>query len=135
MEVAVIRSLVHFSVTPFFPAEGELPGGEELGLRAFIPQMLEDSSWLLWIGIVASSAAYVACPLFTIYCPVPAFFLSGDRLNAHTEAMADHNNYTIRQAAFLLKMVGGLHWARTDAIRNKWHLQPYEADPDGWRVR
>ncbi len=131
----MIRSLVHFSVAPFFPAEGDLPGVEELGLREFIPRMLEDSSWLLWVGIVASSAAYVASPLFTIYWPVPAFLLSRDRLDAHTQAMANHNNYTIRQAAFLLKMVGGLHWAGTNAIRDAWHLPEYRPDSDEWRTQ
>lgn len=129
----MIAALVRPALAAFFPPLGDLPGAEN-GIRAYTDRFLEETSWMMWLGIVGSALLYQVCPLLTLYLPVPAVLLGDARRGQHVNAMADSSVYLVRQAAFLLKMVSGLHWAALPEVREALGLGAYPADPDSWRT-
>jgi hypothetical protein len=122
------------AIAAILPGSDRLPGAAELGLTTFVTRFLHETNWLMWGVAVGSALAFVCSPILTIYVPLPAFLLPARLLDRHAAAMAEHHIYTIRQAAFLLKMIGGLHWAAHPEVRTRLGLAPYPPDPGTWRT-
>ena len=78
----MIAALVRPALAAFFPPLGDLPGAEN-GIRAYTDRFLEETSWMMWLGIVGSALLYQVCPLLTLYLPVPAVLLGDARRGQH----------------------------------------------------
>jgi hypothetical protein len=127
-------ALLRFAVAAMLPGSDRFPSSAELGLGPFVARFLRETSWAMWLGCVASAAAFMALPVLTIFVPLPAVLLPARLLDRHAAAMADHRIYLVRQSAFLLKMVAGLHWGAHPEVRQRLGLAPYAADPGTWRT-
>lgn len=128
-----MAALLRFAVAAMFPGSDRFPSAAALGLDAFVRRFLRETSWTMWLACIGSALAFVASPVLTISVPLPAFLLPARLLDRHAGAMADHRIYLVRQAAFLLKMVAGLHWGAHPEVRSRLGLAPYPADPGSWR--
>ena len=131
--VGMFAALVRPALSAFFPATETLPGAEQ-GIGPYTDRFLTDTSWLMWLGIVGGALLYQVLPVWTVHRPVPAALLGAESRGRHAEAMADSSVYLVRQAAFLLKMVAGLHWAALPEVREAMGLEAYAPDPDAWRT-
>lgn len=131
--MVVMAALLRFAVAAMFPGSDRYPSAADLGLDTFVVRFLHETSWLMWFACLGSAVAFHLSPVLTVFLPVPAVLLPARLLDRHAAAMADHPIYLVRQAAFLLKMVGGLHWAARPEIRTRFGLLPYPADPGTWR--
>jgi hypothetical protein len=130
----MLRLLVQHCLVAMFPPTDDFPGIATMDLPQYVTRFLSDASWLLWLGTVGSSLLFVATPIVTIYVPLPSFLLTRTALDRHAQNAADSNIYLLRNASFLVKMIGGLHWAGTPAIRSTFHMAPYPPDPQNWRT-
>lgn len=122
------------AIAAIFPGSDRLPGAAELGLAAFVAKFLRETTWMMWLGAIGSAIVFAFAPILTIYVPLPSFLLSASLLDRHAAAMSEHRIYLVRQAAFLLKMIGGLHWAARPEVRTRLGLAPYPPDPGTWRT-
>lgn len=129
-----MERLVRSAIAAMMPGNDKLPSARDVRLREFIPRFREETSPVMWVGVVGASVAYQALPFATVKIPLPASLLPAGLREKHTQRMADHSLYPIRQASFLLKMVMGLHWAAQPEVREKFGLEPYPEDPDHWRT-
>ncbi len=129
-----MRFLLRFAIAAILPGSDRFPGAAELELAPFVAKFLRETSWLLWLAALGSAVAFALAPILTIYVPLPAFLLPRRLLERHALAMCEHPIYSVRQAAFLLKMIGGLHWGARPEIRSRLGLAPYPPDPGSWRT-
>ena len=125
--------LLRIAIAAIYPGSDRFPGAAEFGLKAYVATFLREASSVLWLGAVASAIVFALSPILTIYVPLPAFLLPAGLLDRHVSALCDHRIYPLRQAGFLLKMIGGLHWAARPEIRTRLGLEPYPPDPGTWR--
>lgn len=125
--------LLRFAICAMLPASDGLPGVGDLDPGAFVAKFRRDTTRLLWVTAVGCAALFMVSPLITIGVPLPAIALPAGLLDRHAAAMADHRVYLVRQAAFLIKMIGGLHWGADPTVRARFALQAYPPDPAGWR--
>lgn len=131
---AFVRFLVKTALTALYPRAHGLPGIEDCDLDAFLRRFARESSGLLWLGVVLSALLYHLSPLFTVWVPLPAFWLPASLRDRHANAMTYAPFYLVRQAIFLLKLPGGLCWGTHPNVRKHFALAAYEPDPDTVRV-
>lgn len=125
------------SLVAFFPSSERpdaMPGVETLDVDAFVARYAEESAPLMWIGVVLGAVVFTVTPVFTVYRPLPSFWLSRELLDRHTDRLASHPVYLLRQMVFLLKMVGGICWGQHPLVRERLALAPYPEDPPRWRT-
>jgi hypothetical protein len=129
----LLEWLIRSAMRDLYPRTEYFPGIADCGDTAFIARFRRDSSWVLWLGVVAGMALYVLTPLFTVFVPLPSFLLPARLRDRHALRITSTRFYLPRQAVFLLKMVAGLCWGSHESVRAKIGLPPYPADPDGYR--
>ncbi len=129
-----MRWMLHHALGAMMPGSDTLPSADDAGLGEFVPRFLHEADWLMWVGAVGASAMFVASPPLTVRRPLPSFLLSQQRLDQHAHNMSVHDAYMVRQCAFLLKMIVGMHWGAHEAVRAEWDLPPYGPDPADWRM-
>ncbi len=130
-----MRWMICFAVDAMYPTSEHFPGAMELGFRAWLDQFAREVPWLMWVGAVLGALVFQITPILTVRRPVPAVLLSRARLDEHAWRLAGHPIYLVRQANFLVKMIGGLFWGSQPVIRARIGLPPYPADPGTWRSR
>lgn len=118
-----------------YPTTDDLDGVDRTGVDAFLERYRQETTPLMWTGVVLGAAVFAATPLFTIGVPLPAFLLSEERLDRHADAITGHPLYLVRQSVFLVKLAAGLCWGQSPAVRERLGLEPYPADPTTWRTR
>ncbi|APR78247.1 Hypothetical protein A7982_03594 [Minicystis rosea] len=124
-----MNELVRFALVAFFPRVGDVPGLDELGVDRKIEALRRESTLLLWVGVVGAAFLFQIAPIFTIYRPLPAVWLTPEQLDAHAHAIATYPVYIVRQTAVLLKLMGGMFWAESPEVRATVELPAYPADP------
>jgi hypothetical protein len=129
-----VNRLVRFAMVTFFPRVGALPGVAELAIDEKIAAFRRESTLLMWAGVAGGALLFQLTPVLTLRRPVLASWLSPDDLDAHAHKLSGHRIYLVRQAMFLLKMVGGMFWAGSDPIRASIDLPSYGRDPGTRRV-
>jgi hypothetical protein len=129
-----MKGLMRSAMCDLYPPAEGLPGLSDCDVDAYLAELERDASVLVWIGLVASTWAYVASPLLTVYVPLPSFALPRALRDRHANALASTRLYHLRQAAFLLKMFAGLCWGRDPGVRRALALDPYGADPGSART-
>ncbi len=124
-----MNGLVRFALCAFYPRVDDLPGLAELGVDDAIAAIRRDSTPLFWVGVVGAAVFFQLTPLITLKRPVPAVLLGGEDLDRHAHLIATHPSYHVRQIIVLLKLLAGMIWGQSAAIRATIALPPYPADP------
>lgn len=127
--------LIRSAMCAFFPRAEGLPGVADVGIDAFLERFREETSRLMWVGLVLGAVVFAITPLFTIGVPLPSFLLPKRALDRHANKIASHPVYVLRQAVFLVKMVGGLCWGSHPDVRRIMELPPYPPDPGTFRAQ
>lgn len=105
---------------------------EDTDVRGFLRRYRRDSTFLMWLGLLAGTALFVWTPILTVYWPVPSFLLPRAVLDRHAHRITGTSVYLLRQGIFLVKLAAGLCWGADPAVRAKLALAPYPADPGTW---
>jgi hypothetical protein len=125
--------LVRAAIVALYPRTGALPGVEDCGLDAFLVKFKRESPGLMWVGVVAGAVLFHLTPLFTVYVPLPAFWLPAALRDRHTSRITTTDVYLVRQAVFLVKLCAGFCWGADDKVRAAFALPALPADPMTWR--
>jgi hypothetical protein len=115
------------------PAGKETPGVDPQCCDELCERIRREAPLLLRMTMHASVALFVVCPLVTVGRPCPALWLSAENLDRHAAGMARHPSYLLRQAMMMLKTVAGMSWGTDPGVRRSLGMEPYAADPRGWR--
>ena len=125
--------LIRHALTSLMPPVEGMPGLIDTDLDTFLIHYRRETSWTIWLGLVAGTAVYVLAPLITIGIPLPSFWLRHAQRDRYTRQVIRHPVYLVRQAIFVLKMTAGLAWGSSPEVRQVMNLAPYPADPGTWR--
>lgn len=125
--------LVRSAIVMLFPRT-ELPGAEDCDLQNFLVRFKRDTPFLVWLGTVAGAVLFHLTPLFTVFVPLPAFWLPKSLAARHADRIATTNFYVVRQAVLLVKMCGALCWGADPNVRKAFALPPLGVDPGTWRA-
>ena len=125
---------IRHAMRALYPRTDELPGIEDTDDVGFVKRYRRDSTALMYLGLLAGTAAFIASPLVTVYLPMPSFFLPKRLLERHAQRVSYSRIYLLRQAVFLLKLAAGLCWGAHPAVRAKMSMAPYPEDPGTWRT-
>ena len=117
-----------------YPRTDELPGIEDTGIDEFLVRFRRETTWLMWIGVLAGTAVFHLMPLLTVYVPLPAFLLPRSLRDKHAQKIVGSPFYLVRQAVFLVRLSAGLCWGRDPKVRARFAMQPYPADPGTYRT-
>ena len=124
---------IRFAMRALMPGIPGLKGLDDAALKPFLRRYFSEAPAILRLGLHASTWVFLLTPLFTVYLPIPAFFLRGSLLERHAQKSAAHPWYLIRSATMTIKMVGGLCWGADPEIRESLGVAPYPPDPGTWR--
>ena len=116
-----------------YPASGDFPGIEDMGLDAYLDQFKAEAPALMYTGLVAGATLYQVSTMLTVGKPGPAMLLSDELREEHAQKITSTSNYPLRQSIFLVKMVAGMLWGKDERVRRKMNMEPYGADPGTWR--
>ena len=122
-----------FALSAMMPRTDTIKGVADTNLGPFLKKFRKEAPFLLRLALGASSFVFVISPLFTLFLPLPAFFLSAKLKDRHAQKLAYHGNYLLRQSAFMLKMIAALSWASDDEVRTQLGLPLLPPDPGTWR--
>ncbi len=125
---------VRSAMCALYPRTEGLPGLEDCDITAFLVRFRRETTFLMWLGVLAGAWVFHATPLFTVFVPLPAFFLPRGLRDKHASRIASTSLYLPRQAIFLLKLPAGLCWGGHPSVREKLALPAYAADPGTWRT-
>lgn len=116
-----------------YPRTAELPGMEDADVKGFLRRYRRESTFLMWLGLVAGTWVFVWSPLLTVFLPLPSFLLPRTLLDRHAHRITTTRLYFVRQAVFLVKLAAGLCWGALPEVRARFAMAPYPADPGTWR--
>ncbi len=111
-----------------------LPGAADCALDAHLVKFKRESPGLIWLGTVVGALVFHFTPLFTVFVPLPAFWLPAKLADRHAARITGTNVYLVRQVVFLVKLCAGLCWGADPEIRKRLALPPLEQDPTTWRT-
>jgi len=132
-EPRAVRWLIQHAMCAMYPRTPELPGMADTDVSGFLKRYQRDSTFLMWLGLVAGTWVFVWTPLLTVYLPVPSFLLPRSLLDRHAHRITSTSLYFVRQAIFLVKLAAGLCWGAHPDVRARFAMAPYPADPGTWR--
>lgn len=125
--------LVRSAMVAYYPRTDALLGVEDCGVDEFLAKVREETSRLMWFGIVMSAIVFHLTPLLTVFVPLPAFMLSPRTLDRHAHALATTNVYLLRQIAFISRLYAAMCWGAHPEVRKRFGLPPLAPDPGTWR--
>jgi hypothetical protein len=125
--------LIKFAMCTMMPRTATLPGIADTDLDGFLRRLRRDTNFLYWLGLILGAVVFTVSPIITVFVPLPAFFLPKNLLARHSERLLSHPVYVVRQAAFLIRLSGGLCWGADEKVRACFALPPYPADPGTFR--
>jgi hypothetical protein len=130
----LITAIVRFALCALLPPVEGLPGLVDTNVTAFVREILHDSTWIYWLGLVGGCVLFVVAPVITIGVPLPAFLLPKATLDRYADRVAYHPLYPVRSAIFLIKMSAGMGWGRDPHWRQALQLPPLGREPGTWRT-
>lgn len=125
--------LIRFAMRALMPCTEVLPGIAETEVDGFLLRMRLEADCLYWLGLVVGAVVFASTPLITVGLPLPAFWLPRKLLDRHAERVVSHRLYLVRQAVFLVRLSAGMCWGGDPAVRSRFGLAPYPADPGTFR--
>lgn len=134
MPCARMLWLVRSAMVAFYPRTAALPGIEDTGIDAYLPQFRRETTGLMWLGVVLAAILFHLSPLFTVFVPLPAFLLPAKLRDRHAVRIGDSSLYLVKQAMLVLKIPAALCWAKDAEVRKRFAMAPYPPDPGTWRT-
>jgi hypothetical protein len=125
--------LIKFAMCAMMPRTEKLPGIADTELDVFVRRMRKEADPIYWLGLVVGAWVFALSPILTVYLPLPAFFLTKKLLARHVERVFSLPSYTLRQGVFLVRLSAGMCWGADPAVRARFALLPYGADPGTFR--
>ena len=125
---------VRSAMCALYPRTDERPGLEDCGITEFLVRFRRETTFLMWLGVLAGAWVFHFTPLFTVFVPLPAFLLPRGLRDKHASRITGAGVYLVRQAIFLLKLPAGLCWGGHPEVRAKFALPAYPPDPGSWRT-
>lgn len=125
--------LIKFAMRTMMPGGSGLPGIEDCDLDDFIRRIRRDADALYYLGLALGAVVFAFTPLFTIWIPLPAFFLPKKLLARHAEKVIASPIYLVRNAVFLVRLSAGMCWGAHPTVREKFALPAYAPDPGTFR--
>ncbi|MBX3269103.1 MAG: hypothetical protein KF729_02510 [Sandaracinaceae bacterium] len=129
-----MKSFIEHAMIALYPRTDALPGIEDAGISEFLDRYREESTLLMWLGLIAGAFAFIASPILTVHWPLPSFLLPARVLDEHAHRVTSSQLYLLRQAIFLIKLAAGLCWGAHPAVRAHFAMAPYAPDPGTWRA-
>jgi len=129
-----VLALVRSAIVLLYPRTPELPGAEDCDLDTFLQRYREETTPLVWAGVVLGAIVFHLTPVLTVKVPLPAPWLSAKLADRHAHEITSTDSYILRQAVFLVKLVAGLAWGGNAEVRARFALAPLPEDPDTWRT-
>lgn len=126
--------LVRSAIIAMYPRTEALPGAEDCDIDAFLRRFRSETTFLMWLGVVAGAWVFHVTPLLTVFVPLPAFLLPSSLRDRHAYRITTTNLYLVRQAVFLLKLAAGLCWGGHPTVRARFSLPAYPEDPGTFRT-
>jgi hypothetical protein len=123
-----------FVLNAIMPPSEYFPGVVDTDIATFGASFRNETPRLMRLGFALACFVFIISPVFTVYLPLPAFFLPKSTLQKHAMRISDSPIYGIRQLMFLAKFVGGLCWGRDPRVRERMMLEPLEPDPGTWKA-
>ena len=117
-----------------YPRTDGLPGIEDTGIDEYLVSFRRDTTFMMWLGVLAGAFVFHMTPILTVLVPLPAFLLPAGLRDKHAYRIATSSLYLVRQALMLVKLPAGLCWGRHPEVRAKFAMAPYASDPDTWRT-
>ncbi len=127
-----MRRLVEHALRAVFPSSAGIPGLDRLDFGARLDEVRRGPP-MLRLGLYAATVLFVLLPVWTVFTPLPSFWLSPARLELHANRLAGSRIYLLRQIMLLLKTVGGLLWGADPEVRQALGLSPLGPDPGTFR--
>jgi len=131
---APVNSFIEHAMTALYPRTAELPGIEDTDLSGFLEKYRSESTFMMWLGLMAGTFVFIATPILTVYLPLPSFLLSARLLDKHANRITSTRFYLVRQAIFLIKLAAGLCWGSHPDVRRAFAMDPYPPDPGTWKT-
>lgn len=128
----MLRWLIRHALVAVFPSTERLPGLDRLNTEAAFVEVMAGPP-LLRLGLVGATLVFVLTPLWTVYWPLPSFWLPAAVRERHANALADSRLYLLRQSMLMLKTIGGLLWGGHPQVRAALGLPAYGPDPGSFR--
>jgi|SRR5580658_9273028 hypothetical protein len=125
--------LIKFAMCTIMPRTAALPGIVDTDIDGFLRRLRLDAEPLYWLGLVVGAVVFAATPVLTVGLPLPAFWLPHRLRARHAERLLSHPMYVLRQAVFLVRLSAGFCWGADPAVRARFALAPYAADPGSFR--
>ena len=125
--------LICYAMASVMPSIPGMKGVAETGSRAFLTKFNREASFLTRLALMGSTLFFVLSPLFTVYIPLPVFFLPKTLRERHIQRAAVHGFYPLRQAMMMVKMVAGLCWGQDPEVRVFLGAPPLDGDPGTFR--
>jgi hypothetical protein len=125
--------LIKFAMCTMMPPAASLPGIADTDVDGFLRKLKKETNLLYWTGLVLGAIVFTVTPILTVFVPLPAFALPKKALDRHAERILAHKVYLLRQAAFLIRVTGGLCWGADPQVRARFALAPYPPDPGTFR--
>ncbi len=126
--------LIRAALLILYPRTDALPGLADTRLDDFLRQFRREAPGLMWVGVFAGALLFHLTPLFTVGVPLPAFWLPRALADRHATRITQSNVYLVRQAVFLVKLVGGLAWGTDPEVRQRLGLTALPPEPSRWRT-
>lgn len=126
--------LVRAALLILYPRIDGLPGLADTRLDEFLERFRREAPALMWVGVIAGALVFHLTPLFTVGVPLPAFWLPRATADRHAARLTQTPLYLVRQAVFLVKLVGGLAWGTDPEVRQRLGLTALPPEPPRWRT-
>ena len=124
--------LIRVAMCDLMPRVDGLPGMRDTDVDAFLQQFRQESTWAVWLGVVAGAVVFTLGPVLTLGRPVLSWWLSREDRGIHAHRIATHPVYLVRQAVVVLKLASGMCWGTHARSRAAMALPPYGPDPGTW---
>jgi hypothetical protein len=128
------RTVVH-ALCATLPASEKVPGVDPKRCAEFLRRFSREAPRLPRLALHVAVLVFQGSPPLTGAGWRPALWLTPEALARHSEKLASHPLYHLRQVSLMLKTMAGLVWGADPAVRAALFMEPYADDPSHWRER
>src|SRR5690606_20025690 len=75
--------LIQLAMSAMYPRAAELTGMDDADVEGYLRRYRRESTFLMWLGLVAGTWVFVWSPLLTVFLPLPSFLLPRTLLDRH----------------------------------------------------
>jgi len=124
-----MRKITIFAMNEVMPRHGDMPGIADTQADTFLNDFGKHAHPIMRIGFMLAVWIYVLSPVFTVYIPLPAFWLSANKREQHMRKYSGSRSFVFSQLWMLQKMIAGLCWGTDPKVRAYFSYPPLDAEP------